>query len=52
MNDIKYADEYSTTDTSIKRPTIVYFHGRGYFGGDKAMGDPLAVNDDANMLFK
>ncbi|QQZ61227.1 alpha/beta hydrolase [Paenibacillus sonchi] len=60
VNDIKYADEYPNsyvdisypnTDTTIKRPTIVFFHGGGYFGGDKAMGDPMAVNDDANMLF-
>lgn len=60
VNDIKYADEYPNsyldisypnTDSSIKRPTIVLFHGGGYFGGDKAMGDPMAVNDDANMLF-
>ena len=60
VNDIKYAEEYPNsyldisypnTDTTIKRPTIVFFHGGGYFAGDKAMGDPMAVNDDANMLF-
>lgn len=33
------------------RPTIVYFHGGRYLGGDKAIGDPLAVNYDSNYLF-
>ncbi|MGV7116976.1 alpha/beta hydrolase [Paenibacillus sp. PK4536] len=60
LNDIKYADKYPNSyldisypskDSSIKRPTIVFFHGGGYFGGDKAMGDPIAINDDANILF-
>lgn len=34
-----------------EKPTIIYFHGGGYFGGDKCMGDPLAVNNDSNYLF-
>lgn len=60
VNDVKYGDTYPNSyldisypneDTSINRPTIVYFHGGGFFGGDKALGDPLAVNDDANYLF-
>lgn len=46
--DITYPDH----DTTVKRPTVVYFHGGGYFGGDKAMGDPLAVENDANRLFQ
>lgn len=46
--DITYPDK----DTTAKRPTVVYFHGGGYFGGDKAMGDPLAVENDANRLFR
>lgn len=46
--DITYPNE----DTSARRPTVVYFHGGGYFGGDKSMGDPIAVDDDANRLFE
>ena len=34
--DISYPDE----DTSAPRPTVIYFHGGGFFGGDKSMGDP------------
>lgn len=59
LTEIKYGDEYPNSylditypneDTSLDRPTIIFFHGGGYFGGDKAMGDPLAANDDANYL--
>lgn len=60
VNDIKYGEEYVNSylditypseDISVDRPTIIYFHGGGYFGGDKSMGDPLAVDDDINFLF-
>lgn len=44
--DISYPNE----DTSFVRPTIIYFHGGGFFAGDKALGDPMAANDDANRL--
>lgn len=44
--DISYPNE----DTSVDRPTVIYFHGGGFFGGDKAMGDPMAADDDANKL--
>ena len=44
--DISYPDE----DTSVSRPTVIYFHGGGFFGGDKSMGDPMAADDDANKL--
>lgn len=59
INDIKYGMTYPNSfldisypskDTSVDRPTIIYFHGGGYFGGDKAMGDPLAANNDSNYL--
>lgn len=33
------------------RPTFIYIHGGGFFGGDKIAGDPLAVNSDSNYLF-
>lgn len=60
LNDIKYAEEYpnsyldiSYPDENIEetRPTFIYIHGGGFFGGDKAMGDPLAANNDSNYLF-
>ena len=37
--DITYPNE----DTTVCRPTVIYFHGGGFFGGDKSMGDPMAV---------
>ena len=43
---------YPNQDTSVCRPTVVYFHGGGFFGGDKSMGDPMAVDDNANRLFE
>ncbi|SET18123.1 hypothetical protein SAMN05216348_1094 [Olsenella sp. KH3B4] len=51
VTDIAYADEYPNSflditypdsDTSVRRPTSVYSHGGGFFGGGKGMGDPLA----------
>lgn len=61
VNDIKYGDTYPNSyldisypneDTSVDRTTIVYFHGGGFFGGDKASGDPMAESDDSNYLFE
>lgn len=46
--DITYPNE----DTSVKRPTVFYTHGGGFFGGSKTMGDPMAAGDDANFLFE
>lgn len=40
---------YTDTDTKADRPTLFYFHGGGFFGGSKAMGDPMAV-DESNAL--
>ena len=60
LNDIKYADEYPNSYLDIsypnenveeQRPTFIYIHGGGFFGGDKVAGDPLAVNNDSNYLF-
>lgn len=60
LNDIKYAGEYPNSYLDISypnedigevRPTFIYIHGGGFFGGDKAMGDPLAANNDSNYLF-
>ena len=61
VTEIQYGTEYPNSylditypnkDTSACRPTVIYFHGGGFFGGDKSMGDPMAVDDDANRLFE
>lgn len=61
VTEIKYSDRfmnsylditYPTEDTSVKRPTVIYTHGGGFFGGSKTMGDPLAAGDDANFMFE
>ena len=46
--DITYPNE----DISVKRPTVFYTHGGGFFGGSKTMGDPMAAGDDSNFLFE
>lgn len=46
--DITYPD----CDIKADRPTVIYLHGGGFFGGDKCLGDPMAVDDDANRLFE
>jgi acetyl esterase/lipase len=33
-----------------RRPTIIYLHGGGFFGGSKSEGDPLAVGNPANQM--
>lgn len=59
VTEIAYADEYPNSflditypdsDTSTRRPTLVYFHGGGFFGGSKSMGDPLASSDVTALL--
>lgn len=44
--DVIYPDENFDT----KRPTLFYFHGGGFFGGSKNMGDPLAANETTALL--
>lgn len=44
--DITYPDE----NTQVERPTLVYFHGGGFFGGSKSNGDPLAEGDATALL--
>lgn len=42
---------YSSSELQHQRPTVVYLHGGGYFGGGKSSGDPLAAgNPDAALL--
>lgn len=59
ITEIAYADEYPNSflditypdsDMSARRPTLVYFHGGGFFGGSKSMGDPLASSDVTALL--
>ena len=44
--DITYPDENRET----ARPTLIYFHGGGFFGGSKSVGDPLAESDATALL--
>lgn len=44
--DITYPDENRET----ARPTLIYFHGGGFFGGSKSAGDPLAESDATALL--
>lgn len=44
--DITYPDENRETS----RPTLIYFHGGGFFGGSKSVGDPLAESDATALL--
>lgn len=59
VTEVAYADEYPNSflditypdaDTSARRPTLVYFHGGGFFGGSKSVGDPLASSDVTSLL--
>jgi acetyl esterase/lipase len=43
---------YPTEDTTVRRPTVIYTHGGGFFGGSKTVGDPLAAGDGANAVFE
>ena len=59
INDIAYGSEYPNSflditypdaDTTVERPTLFYFHGGGFFGGSKAMGDPMAANEATALI--
>ena len=59
ITEIAYADEYPNSflditypddDASVRSPTLVYFHGGGFFGGSKSVGDPLASSDVTSLL--
>lgn len=60
VNDLEYGTLFPNSHLDISYPaetpsgplpTIVYTHGGGYFGGDKVLGDPLAVDSDVNFVF-
>ena len=44
--DITYPDE----NRESSQPTLIYFHGGGFFGGSKSIGDPLAGSDATALL--
>lgn len=59
ISDIKYGTEYSNSflditypdsNTEIDHPTLFYFHGGGFFGGSKNMGDPMAANEATALI--
>lgn len=59
ISEIKYSDEYPNSyfdivypdeNTKEVRPTLIYFHGGGFFAGSKNMGDPMAANDTTALL--
>lgn len=59
VTEVRYGHDYMNSYLDItypdhsgrKRPTVIYTHGGGYFGGNKAMGDPMAVGDPGAYLF-
>ena len=59
ITEIKYSDVYPNSylditypnaDMTEQRPTLIYFHGGGFFGGSKSVGDPLAGSDATALL--
>ena len=59
INDIAYGAEYPNSflditypdcNTEADRPTLFYFHGGGFFGGSKNMGDPMAASEATALL--
>ena len=59
MTEIRYSENYPNSflditypneDRETPRPTLIYFHGGGFFGGSKSVGDPLAGSDATALL--
>lgn len=59
ISEIEYSKEYPNSflditypndDMEVQRPTLIYFHGGGFFGGSKTNGDPLAQGDAGALL--
>ena len=59
ITEIKYSEHYPNSFLDITypdenrepaRPTLIYFHGGGFFGGSKSVGDPLAESDATALL--
>ena len=41
---------YPSENVTEKHPTLFYFHGGGFFGGSKDMGDPMAATEATALL--
>ena len=59
VTEIKYSENYPNIylditypnmDRDASNPTLIYFHGGGFFGGSKSVGDPLAESDATALL--
>lgn len=59
ITEIKYSENYPNSylditypnkDRDASNPTLIYFHGGGFFGGSKCVGDPLAESDATALL--
>lgn len=59
ITDLQYGTEYPNSYLDItypsqnvdeQHPTLFYFHGGGFFGGSKDMGDPLAATEATALL--
>ena len=59
ITEIRYSDNYPNSylditypdqDREMPRPTLIYFHGGGFFGGSKSFGDPLVGSDATALL--
>ena len=59
ITEIRYSEEYPNSylditypnkDRDASNPTLIYFHGGGFFGGSKSVGDPLAESDATALL--
>ena len=59
ITEVKYSETYPNSylditypnkDRDATNPTLIYFHGGGFFGGSKSVGDPLAESDATVLL--
>ena len=59
ITEVKYSETYPNSylditypnkDRDASNPTLIYFHGGGFFGGSKSVGDPLAESDATALL--
>ena len=59
ITEVKYSETYPNSylditypnkDRDATNPTLIYFHGGGFFGGSKSVGDPLAESDATALL--
>ena len=59
ITEIKYSENYPNSylditypneERNASNPTLIYFHGGGFFGGRKNVGDPLAGSDSTALL--